>query len=212
MRLISKVVFFLILIGIAWGSGLIWFYTQIPQEVEVITPKVDAVVVLTGGSRRVTKGLQLLAEDVGKILMITGVNPDVTVEDLLSQEQDSIKNIKSIDLSRIILGYVAQDTETNAIETWTWVQQRNIKSICLVTSNYHMPRSLLELKSMLPDLVIVPQPVMPEHKSWTEHRARLIIMEYNKYLAAWIRIRIIGQTIKALRRRPVNEHLSSISK
>lgn len=190
MKFFAKLVFFLVLSGFGWALGFVWFYFQVPFKNVELTEKVEAVVVLTGGSRRVGEGLRLLKENKGEILMISGVNPGVTIQDLIRQEKERPEEFRQIDPRRIILGFVARDTETNAMETWAWVQQRGIKSICLVTSDYHMPRSLLEVRSILPHIKIIPHAVLPYTEKWNEKRAKLLLKEYNKYLVAFMRIKL----------------------
>ena len=50
------------------------------------------------------------------------------------------------------IGYLAQDTIGNAEETRAWAQAWGFRRIVVVTSNYHMPRSLLELLEVVVEL------------------------------------------------------------
>ncbi|MDH5558066.1 MAG: YdcF family protein, partial [Alphaproteobacteria bacterium] len=96
----------------------------------------------------------------------------------------------------VTLGYMAEDTGSNAIESAVWVHTNKIASIRLVTSSYHMPRSLLEFHATIPGMEVIPHPVFPEHVMVEEWWARpgtasLVVAEYNKYLLAatrhWLR-------------------------
>jgi len=141
----------------------------------------DAIVVLTGGGERIPTALQLLKDGYADYLLISGVNPSVKISDLTKGIPANISN-------RITLDYVAQDTRGNARETAAWIQKNNIKSILLITSFYHMPRSIFEVLKESPDLHIIPQPVFPksfnDSVDWIRTRyAWLLFIEYHKFLA-----------------------------
>ena len=83
---------------------------------------------------------------------------------------------------------MAQDTRGNAKETAAWIQKNQVKSIILITSFYHMPRSIFEVLKETPDLRIIPQPVFPKSFNnsvdWIRTRyAWLLFIEYHKFLA-----------------------------
>ena len=170
---------------VVWGIGLLDFADSIPIRVADLDRQTDAIVVLTGGSERLTTGLRLLAEDKAKRVFVSGVHPGVDVERLLQlagRPDDSLQE-------RIEVGYGARDTRGNAKETAAWMRQRGYHSLRLVTGGYHMPRSLLEFSEALPEAEVVPHPVFPDRvkqASWwlRPGTAALIIGEYNKYLLA----------------------------
>ena len=86
----------------------------------------------------------------------------------------------------------ALNTFGNAIETRRWAHQHNFNSLIIVTSNWHMPRAMIELDHQLPDLTLIPYPVISEHmkhETWWRHpeSVRLFIGEYLKYLFALVR-------------------------
>ena len=148
--------------------------------------KVDAVIVLTGGKDyRILEGIELLSQKYAKKLFISGVNKIVKPQEILINAPQELH-------SAIELGYMAQDTHTNALEVSYWIQKQGIKSIILVTSFYHMPRSLLELKSQLPDLKIIPYSVYPkefdESTSWLHKRYSWhLFLEYHKFIATFFK-------------------------
>jgi len=72
---------------LAWMTGLIWFSAMLPAEVRDPARETDAIVVLTGGSGRVTQGLALLAEGRAKKLFVSGVYRGVDVQELLRVSQ-----------------------------------------------------------------------------------------------------------------------------
>lgn len=143
----------------------------------------DAIVVLTGGSNRLAAGFTLLVDGHGDRLFVTGVHRDVAVADLLVRE--GIDPTAWVD--RVAIGQVAMDTAGNATETAEWLVAEGLDSLILVTSNYHMPRSMLEFRRALPNAAILPYPVTPptvhldEWWRWPG-TAGLIATEYVKYL------------------------------
>jgi uncharacterized SAM-binding protein YcdF (DUF218 family) len=174
--------------SLLWLSGLIWFAGSIPHAVADPDSPTDAVVVLTGGRLRVDRGLALLAEGRGRKLFISGVNQGVDLAELLRVSPHMPKWVQCC----IVLGYAADNTRGNAAETAEWMRREHFRSLRLVTSAYHMRRSLLEFRRAMPDVPIVPHPVFPEHvrqDDWWRWRgtAALIVGEYHKYLAALLR-------------------------
>ena len=171
-----------------WLVGLLWFAKDLPVSVAAPARATDAIVVLTGGSRRVHQGLELLAQRHAKKLFISGVYRGVDVRELLSVSQQSPADLDCC----IALGYEADSTRGNARETADWMREQGLGSLRLVTAAYHMPRSLLEFRRAMPKIEIVPHPVFPEHvkqRDWWRWpgSASLIIGEYNKYLVALAR-------------------------
>ncbi len=174
--------------AVAWLAGLLWFATGLPSSVAEPERVTDAIVVLTGGSGRVHRGLQLLAEKRAKKLFISGVYRGVDVQELLRISQRSPSDLECC----IALGYEADSTRGNARETASWMHEQGLRSLRLVTAAYHMPRSLLEFHRVLPGVEIVPHPVFPEHvkqRDWWRWpgSASLIVSEYSKYLVALAR-------------------------
>ena len=181
--------------AIAWLIGLLWFATGLPDSVAEPERVTDAIVVLTGGSGRVHQGLRLLAEKRAKKLFISGVYRGVDVQELLRVSQQSPGDLQCC----VALGYEADSTRGNARETAGWMREQGLHSLRLVTAAYHMPRSLLEFRRVLPNADIVPHPVFPEpakQRDWWSWpgSASLIVSEYSKYLVARARGLFDGQT------------------
>jgi uncharacterized SAM-binding protein YcdF (DUF218 family) len=183
------------LIGVvlaAWIWGLILFVDRIPDTVDDEERHTDAIIVLTGGTLRLEKAFELLAAKMADKLLVSGVDKGVQMDEVLAAA-----GLTSAELNCCVtLGYMAEDTGSNAIESAVWIRTNKLSSIRLVTSSYHMPRSLLEFRATVPGVEIVPHPVFPEHVKVSEWwarpgTARLVIAEYNKYLLAatrhWLR-------------------------
>ena len=170
-------------ICLLWLAGLIWFAT--PRSVELRAAPTDAIVVLTGGSLRLQSGLELLREGKGGKLFVSGVNPQVDLDDVLRISGSP----RDWALCCVVLGHDADNTLGNAHETAQWIRQQGFRSLRLVTAWYHMPRSLLEFDRAMPGIEIIPHPVFPEQVKkghWRTWRgtAALLVSEYVKYLAA----------------------------
>jgi uncharacterized SAM-binding protein YcdF (DUF218 family) len=194
-RLTWRLIGFAILCLVSWLVGLLWFAADLPTSVAEPGRETDAIVVLTGGRGRVHQGLDLLAEQRAKKLFISGVYRGVDVRELLRISQQSPADLECC----IALGYEADSTRGNAIETADWLREQGMGSLRLVTSAYHMPRSLLEFRRVMPDVMIVPHPVFPQQvrqREWWRWSgsASLIVTEYNKYVIALARGVLRGET------------------
>lgn len=177
----------------AWLGGLVWFASSIPRAVSDPETTTDAIVVLTGGSLRVQSGLALLAAGKAKKLFVSGVHPGTDVATLLRAEHQPGMKLACC----IVLGHEADNTLGNALETAVWMHQERFHSLRLVTSSYHMPRSLLEFSRAMPELRIIAHPVFPEsvrQEHWwaSPALATLIVAEYQKYLLALARPLVVS--------------------
>ena len=178
----------LLLVALAvagWSAGFVWFAQNVPRDTPASPTPTDAIVVLTGGSGRLHAGLDLLAGGYGKKLFVSGVYRGVDVDALLRVSQQEPGNLECC----INLGYQAGNTHGNADETAQWMREQGYTTLRLVTANYHMRRSLLEFRRMMPWAVVHPHPVQPETVPiqgwWRSIRAtRLLLSEYTKYLVA----------------------------
>ncbi len=172
-----------------WAGGFLWFALGMPQRVDDPAAKTDAIVVLTGGSKRLNEGLTLLLQGRAKKLFVSGVHRGVDVAELLRAAQQSPQEVQCC----IALGHEADNTAGNAAETARWMKEQGYRSLRLVTSGYHMPRALAEFRAAMPAAALVAHPVFPDtfpaQGWWTRGGAvALAAAEYTKYLAAVARI------------------------
>ncbi len=184
------------LVAAIWLGGLVLFEQSIErmQAAPLDTGGTDAIVVLTGGSERVNAGVDLLNAHAGKKLFISGVYPGLTPERLFA----GLPLSRELRACCVTLGYAAESTFGNALETRTWMENEKYHSLRLVTANYHMPRSLMVFHAAMPDVAIVPYPIMPDDvklADWWQWpgTASLLVTEYGKYLAARLRLWIGNQ-------------------
>ncbi|QPF84118.1 YdcF family protein [Bradyrhizobium genosp. L] len=177
---------------VAAAVGFVSFLSQL-RGVETDPPRnADGIVVLTGGSSRVSDAMELLAAGYGKRLLISGVHPTNDVSDISrSLPEGQQKWLRCcVDLDRS-----AVNTRSNAAETRRWARERGFTSLIVVTSNYHMPRAIVELSHAMPDLTLIPFAVVGDkwrdEPWWTSGATfRLLLSEYAKYVAAELRVRL----------------------
>ena len=164
---------------IAWGIGFALFWIRLPYAAQTDTDrtKTDAVIVLTGGPNRLETGITLLENKIAGRMLISGVHEDVRPSEL------AVRTGKNPELFTccIDLGYSADSTIGNAEESAEWVREHNFKSILLVTSDYHIQRSLILFRKHLPDTNITAVSVP------TKLPVLKLAKEYNKYLITLLR-------------------------
>jgi uncharacterized SAM-binding protein YcdF (DUF218 family) len=168
-------------------AGFIWL---LPSQEVALDRNADGIVVLTGGTARISDALELLAAGRGKRLLITGVNPGTTTTDIAREVLNYDRLLKCC----VDLDYSAQNTLGNAVGARRWALEHDFRSLIVVTSAYHMPRALAELAHQLPDAALVPYPVVSDRlriEPWWSNgdTARLVLSEYLKYLFAKVRMR-----------------------
>ena len=170
-----------------WAAGLSYFFYKVcsyeKQASEAFNLQADGIVVLTGTYQRIITGFELLENNAGQRLLISGVRPGIVLGQLTAPSPYKAQGIED----RIDLGYAAKDTYLNAAETSQWMQHHNFHSIILITSDYHMLRSLIEFKQEMPDIEIIPRPIhrlTPENHSKIPTKTSTLLKEYHKTLLA----------------------------
>ncbi|MGJ4940473.1 YdcF family protein [Bradyrhizobium sp. HKCCYLS1011] len=171
--------------------GFIGFLSQLRGAEIKPERQADGIVVLTGGSSRVSDAVELLAGGYGRRLLISGVHPTNDANDI----SRSLPEARSFIACCVDLDYSAINTRSNAAQTRRWAHERGFKSVIVVTSNYHMPRAIVELSHAMPDIDLIPYAVVGERWRdepwWTSGPTlRLLLSEYAKYVAAEVRVRL----------------------
>jgi uncharacterized SAM-binding protein YcdF (DUF218 family) len=166
------------------GLGFLGFLRAAAAPPVAPERRTDGIVVLTGGAERVATGLRLLREGRADHMLISGVHPGTGLDALLGGS--SPEGLAQ----RVELGHMATSTRGNAREVAAWARERHLTSIRVVTAGYHMPRAMLELRRALPDVTLLPWPVVParlrgagalgEARTWS-----LLLGEYVKMLLVW---------------------------
>jgi uncharacterized SAM-binding protein YcdF (DUF218 family) len=167
----------------AFLGGFVIFASSITHYVAGVGARADGIVVLTGGEHRLSAAARLLAEGRGTRLLISGANRMATRDDL--HHKSGIP--PTLFDCCVDVGYDAHTTSGNAQETRAWAKEKRFARLIIVTSSYHMPRSLIELGRVMPEVALVPYPVVSRNfrtERWWLHgaTARLLFTEYVKFL------------------------------
>jgi uncharacterized SAM-binding protein YcdF (DUF218 family) len=178
-------------LAVVFVAGFLWFVGSVPTEEVTIDRPADGIVVLTGGASRITDAIELLAAGRGKRLLISGVHPTTSSSELARLSPAYRRWMTCC----VDLGHAAVNTTGNAIETRQWVTERGFRSVIVVTSNYHMPRTMAELRRRMPEVALVPFPVVTDkmrNEAWwsSPPTAKLLFSEYLKYIVAQVRFRL----------------------
>jgi uncharacterized SAM-binding protein YcdF (DUF218 family) len=174
----------LVLIVAIWAVGLLAFAQRIDRLAapDDVTPA-DGVVALTGSVDRLTAAMKLLEDGKAKRLLISGVNRAASPADIRGVTNATLRYYDCC----VDLGFQATDTVGNARETAAWARAKGFRSLIVVTSDFHMPRAMLELHEALPDVALTPYPVKTSEldagRWWrTAEGARRMTLEYCKYI------------------------------
>lgn len=160
---------------VSWVTGFAYFINQLPKQLdESVLNDVNGIVVLTGGAGRVPAGIELIQQKFLKPILVTGVNSKVTQETLLSPY-----NLSGQQLGFVELDYSALTTRQNIAEAKRWAGKKGLNKILLVTSYYHMPRSLMLAHQIADDIQVMPYPVFSKTEGLS-----FVVREYHKYLLA----------------------------
>jgi uncharacterized SAM-binding protein YcdF (DUF218 family) len=192
--------------GLVFIVGFGWFANQISHlETPSDPPGADAIIVLTGGQFRLDAALDLLRTGKGRRLLISGVNPVARDSELKAVMGADDKLFSCcIDIDR-----AAIDTIGNAAESAKWVNEHAYDSVILVTNNYHMPRSLLEMRRLLKTTDLRPYPVVNsrlDDGSWLvkPDAVRVLFTEYTKFITAWVRGPFVADLKPTMQARSAN--------
>ena len=171
-------------------AGFIAFASSATRQTSLAPPHTDGIVVLTGGSeRRIEEGMRLLEQGIGRRLLISGINPKTSPQDLRRLAHATGHQFDCC----IDYGYSAQNTVGNAEETRAWARQHGFSRLTVVTASHHMPRGLTELSRVLPHTELVPYPVVPRQfrdEIWWLNLSstRMLFSEYIKLIPAAMRL------------------------
>lgn len=176
-------------------GGFLSFAGQVATMAPAADARADGIVVLTGGTGRVDEALELLEDGRALRLLISGVSPTTSARQIgrAVDTGDSLFEC-CVDLDRR-----ATNTIGNAAETARWARHHGFSSLIVVTSAYHMPRSMAELSSAMPEVTLLAYPVIApgfDASAWWADRttASLLLEEYLKYIATRARLALDGPT------------------
>ncbi|MGB3813737.1 MAG: YdcF family protein [Shinella sp.] len=188
-RIVVRVVLaFILLAVVASVAGFLQFAETVAALDAPREPKADAIVVLTGGYQRIDRAIGLLKNGAGERLLISGVNPTTSGNQIRKLTQSSSALFECC----VDMGYEAVDTIGNANETARWISDHQFRRVLVVTNNYHMPRSLLELKASDTRTEFIAYPVVNsdlKNGNWLRQPGvvKAMLSEYLKYCLAHLR-------------------------
>jgi uncharacterized SAM-binding protein YcdF (DUF218 family) len=174
-------------LALLWIAGFGWFILAVRSEKPpALLPHADGIVVLTGGADRVRAGLRLLVRGFAPRLLISGAGAGTYLGDFTPRDGIDATS----EAAHITIGHAAHSTRGNARETADWVARHHLRSIIVVTADYHMPRALLELRRHLPTTRLYRDPVVPPIMAHPIRapQLRLLADEFSKYLLVRIRL------------------------
>jgi uncharacterized SAM-binding protein YcdF (DUF218 family) len=177
--------------GVVFLVGFVLFVQKLARIEPPAAPQADGIVALTGGSERISDAMALLSKGHARRVLITGVNEKTSREEIARQQPD----LKPLFACCVDLDYRALNTIGNAWQTREWAQQQGFRSLLVVTASYHMPRSLAELRHVMPGIDLVPHPVVPDRldldRWWRDPATvKLLAIEYVKYVVALARMQV----------------------
>jgi uncharacterized SAM-binding protein YcdF (DUF218 family) len=194
---VKSVAAFLVL-AVIWFCGLLAFAARVQQSTPAPMPqRADGVVALTGANStaRIAAAVSLLEEGLAKRVLVSGVNRNASREDIRKVSRAARRLYDCC----VDLGFTAADTVGNARETADWARNMRYRSLIIVTSDYHIPRAMLELRAVLRAQHVTLQtypvatPALSSRRWWrTPAAMRLMVVAYCKYLAILGREAVLG--------------------
>lgn len=166
---------------LAWGAGFLVYLLSVFNAVPPNPlPPADGIVVLTGGDDRISEALALLVRHEAPLMLISGVAKGTYLGDFTADDRLAATDYAD----DITVGHAATTTHQNGLEAAIWARAHHMRSLVVVTADYHMPRALLEIHHALPGAQLIAYPVRPpamrEGLTWST--LSLLAGEYSKYL------------------------------
>lgn len=190
--------------ALAGGGGFLTFAHKVSTFAPAANPRADAIVVLTGDEERISTGVRLMLEGRARRLLISGVHPTTRMPTELRRRLESSDAARKALVNCCVdIGHDALNTSGNADEARQWVRTHGFDSIIVVTSAYHMLRSLAEFGRAMPGIQLVAYPVTTSRSlrpdDWWRHwpTARFLAAEYVKFLGAAAR-QVFGRAFPSI--------------
>lgn len=157
---------------LAYALGFLGFAVTLPQPLAEL--ETDAVVVPTGASGRIARGLEVLRAEKARQMFVSGVDPEVKPREFAVQFEVTDREMDCC----VTLGFLAVDTRSNAGEVARWVRENDVETIRLVTTDWHMRRAAFEMRGAVAQDVVIYEDAVPSSPD-----LRQLFLEYNKVLA-----------------------------
>lgn len=166
------------LVVLVWLIGFLWFALFLPRPAP--DTHTDGVIALTGAQGRIARGLEVLRAGEARRMLVSGVDSEVTQAQFAGQYGVT----PVLFACCLTLGYESFDTRSNAHEAAGWIARYQIRSVRLVTTDWHMRRAAFDLAVAGPKGLVIVEDAVPSHPSMKE-----LFVEYNKFVArvlAWL--------------------------
>ena len=187
-----------LVVALIWFCGLLAFAGRVQQQTPARAPApAQGIVALTGvgSNQRIAAAISLLEDGYGRRVLVSGVDRKASREDI----RNVSRAVRRLYDCCVDLGFMAADTVGNARETTDWARAMRYNRLIVVTADYHMPRAMLELNAVLrgtgitAETYAVPTPALKARDWWRNPgAARLMVLEYCKYLAILGREGVLG--------------------
>lgn len=171
---------FFAIAALAWSLGFAAFVVFLPGPAS-LDLRTDVIVVPTGGPGRIARGTRLVALGKARRMLITGAAPMVREREIAIENKLDPKIFDCC----VDLDHEASNTRSNAEETVAWLQTRNVRSVRLVTTDWHLPRARLELDQVVGSNVMIVDDGIRSRASFD-----VLMREYNKYLLRRIAVTV----------------------
>ncbi len=158
---------------LAYLFGFLWFVFFMPSPASD-ERRTDAVVVLTGGENRIARAIDILEAGVSPRLFVAGVDKKVRPSEFAAEYHVSSGLMSCC----VTLDFKSTDTISNASEAAFWLAAKRVRTVRLVTSDWHMRRAALELARLAPSNLAIITDAVPSRPSF-----EILVLEYNKLLA-----------------------------
>lgn len=162
-------------VALAYAVGFLAFAVTLPGPIGRL--RTDAVLVPTGGAGRIARGLEVLRSGEARKMFVSGVDPEVTQREFAQEFDVRAREMRCC----VTLGFLAVDTRSNAGEAAQWLTSNDIRTVRLVTTDWHMRRAAAELRHSIPGHVVVVEDGVP-----SDTTLGTLFLEYNKLLAALV--------------------------
>ena len=136
--------------------GLLLLGAAIPHRNAVKLPgpsggPADAILVPAGGGNRIAEGFRTWREGKARHLFILGAGREATPERILPGKPD----LTDEERSRVHIESWSENTFENAVSARVSVSEYGLGKVILMTSDYHVARAYLALRTILPDTVSI---------------------------------------------------------
>ncbi|MEC8100472.1 MAG: YdcF family protein [Pseudomonadota bacterium] len=183
MNRLFIILFILVVFNITFFTGFQRFYLSIKNYQITYNKNIQGIAVLTGGKGRISEGLEVFKSYKDIYLLISGVDKSIKIEEILPANL--------LNNQKVFTDTISETTRDNAIAIIKWAKKYNIRHIKIITSDYHMPRSMIVLSKNTKNLSFYAHPVksnidimLGDLKSL--NKLNFLMKEYFKYLLSLI--------------------------